>query len=333
MAKVLRYADWTAAIAKNGPATAYLFVGPESLLRDQATLELRDALTANGSPPPIERFQGGETPLAQVMTAFSIVGFFAPRRLVVVSSIEKYGRVSAAERDELIRTVRDADPGSSLVMVSELPLWEFQRKNAFCEALASNLTTVEFAHPRPAEAMRWIQGECTRRTLLLDPAAGELLVEKIGTSLQELARELEKLSLWAEPGERITAERLRELMRQGFLGNMSDLLDAVLRGSSDSVRQWIGLGGTEPVLRVVWLLQQRAREQLARGGAGAERLEAVIHGAYALEKGIKSGQLPSSAEETALECLLVNAQAPSRKTEPPRAAGRGAQQRAPSRKR
>jgi DNA polymerase III delta subunit len=333
VAKVLRYADWTAAIAKNGPATAYLFVGPESLLRDQAILELRDALTADGTPPPIERFQGGETPLAQVMTAFSIVGFFAPRRLVVVSSIEKYGRVSAGERDELIRTVRDADPGSSLVMVSELPLWEFQRKNAFCEALSSSLTTVEFAHPRPAEALRWIQGECARRKILLDPAAGELLVEKIGTSLQELARELEKLSLWGEPGERITEERLRELMRQGFLGNLPDLMDAVLRGSSESIRQWIGLGGTEPVLRVVWLLQQRAREQLARGGTGAERLEAVIHGAYALEKGIKSGQLPGSAEETALECLLVSAQTTPRKTDA-RATGRGPEtQRSASRKR
>lgn len=321
MAKVLRYADWTAAIAKNGPATAYLFVGPESLLRDQAILELRDALT-EGTPPPIERFQGGETSLAQIMTAFSTVGFFAPRRLVVVSSIEKYGRVSSAEREELIRTVHDADPGSSLVMVSELPLWEFQRKNAFCEALASNLPTVEFAHPRPAEAMRWIQAECTRRKLLLDPAAGELLVEKIGTSLQELARELEKLSLWAEPGERITEDRLRELMRQGFIGNMSDLLDAVLRGSPDAVRQWIGLGGTEPVLRVVWLLQQRAREQMARGGTGADRLEALVHGAYALEKGIKSGQLPSSAEETALECLLLNAQSGTRNARP---AGRDSQ--------
>lgn len=322
MAKVLRYADWTAGVAKNGPLTAYLFVGPESLLRDQAILELRDALASDGATPPIERFQGGETPIAQIITAFSIVGFFAPRRLVVVSSVEKYGRVSAAEREELLRTVREADRGSCLVMASELPLWEFQRKNAFCEGLASGLTTVEFAHPRPAEAMRWILAECTRRQLLLEPAAGELLVEKVGTSLQELARELEKLSLWAEPGTRITEERLRGLIREGFLGSMSDLTDAVMRGSSDAVRQWIGLRGTEPVLRVVWLLQQYARERLARGGAGAERLEAVVHGAYALEKGIKSGQLPGAAEETALECLLVNAQG-GRRAESRAAEGRG----------
>lgn len=313
MGKLLRYADWTAGLAKNGPAPAYLFVGPESLLRDQAIVELRDAMTANDSPPPIERFQGGEAPLSQIMTAFSTVGFFSSSRLVVVSTVEKYGRVSTAEREELIRTLGEAQPGSCLVATSELPLWEFQRKNAFCEGLVSNLITVEFAHPRPAEAMRWILAECTRRQLLLEPAAGELLVQKVGTSLQELARELEKLSLWAEPGERVTEERLRELMREGFLGNMSDLTEAALRGSSDAVRQWIGLGGTEPVLRVVWLLQQRAREQLARGGPGAERLQTVVHGAYALEKGIKSGLLPSVAEETALECLLVSSQTAPRK--------------------
>jgi DNA polymerase-3 subunit delta len=320
MARPLRYADWTAAVEKGGPAPAYLFVGPESLLRDQAIAELRSAMAEGGEPPPIERFQGGEAELARVITAFSTVGFFAARRLVVVSGIERYGRVSARDRDELVQTVSRAAPGSCLVALSDLPLWEFERKNAFCKALLPVFPVVEFAHPRPAEALRWIVAETARHQVKLEPAAGELLVQKVGTSLQELAREIEKLALWAQPGEKVTAARLKELMREGFLGSVGELTDAVVAGrGSEALRQWAGLGGTEPVLRVVWLLQQRARERLARGGADADRLDALTRGTYAIEKGIKSGMLPSVAEETAFECLLATQQAaPARGTRPRR---------------
>ncbi|MCA9729914.1 MAG: hypothetical protein KC729_19680, partial [Candidatus Eisenbacteria bacterium] len=67
MARTLRYADWVAGLEKKGPVSAYLFVGPESLLRDQALTELRAAVSGSGAATPIERFQGGEASLAQIV--------------------------------------------------------------------------------------------------------------------------------------------------------------------------------------------------------------------------------------------------------------------------
>lgn len=305
--RALRYADFVSRLERQGPRPAYLFLGPESLLRDHALRDLTNKLSESGTRKiEIEHHQGGETPLAQIIMAFSTVGFFAPTRLVIVSNIEKYGRAGARERDELIATLTNAGPGSHLVAVSEMDAWEFERKNVFCKSLLAALSTVEFQHPRPAEALQWIQAETVKLGVKLDPDAAALLLEKIGPHLQELARELEKLSLWADPGTRISAEMLRDLIRGGVLGSSGELTQAVLEGrAGEALHHWSGLNGSEPVLRLAWLLQQKARERLVQAKTADPRLEDLALRLYAMEKGIKTGMIPSAGEDLAFELAMI----------------------------
>ena len=157
--------------------------------------------------------------------------------------------------------------------------------------------------------MRWLLDACGRRGIRLAASGGEYLLDRIGPDLQELSRELEKLALAVPPGEPVGADVLSEMVRQGELGSGWELVESVLAGHpSEALRQWTAVSAEEPVLRLQWLLQKQARDRLARGGRGstADLRRTLLH-AYDLERGIKTGRIPSGRDGIAFECLMVSA--------------------------
>ena len=304
---ILRYADWVARLQAEEPGGAHLFAGPETLLRDQAMTELRARLS-QGNEIPVDRFHGGEAALPQVANAALTVGLFHAQRLVVLGDADRCGRAGKRDQEALFTALEDLPPGSCFVATTALSPREFSQKNAFARRLGEICTVLELAHPRPAEAMRWILNQSTKLGIRMTPDAGELLLAKIGPDLQELARELEKLALWADDGAAVDAERLRAMVRQGQLGSTWELCDAVLEGRiGDALRSWETIRSTEPIPRLLWIIQQRARDVLAksRGGGDLVRLERLLLSLEELEYGIKSGRIPSVGEEVAFELALV----------------------------
>lgn len=303
----MKYSELLAALHKGDRRGAYLFCGPESLLRDQALAELKSRMAAElGGSVDHDRFQGGEGPASAVTTAFTTVGLFSSQRLVTVQTPEKWGRAAKADRDDLFRTLERGSGGSVFVAISELPPREFERKNEFAKGLMRVCQVVEFWHPRPADAMRWLLSESKRRSLRLQADAGELLLEKVGPNLQELSRELEKLELWAEPEQSIDAAKLRELIQRGHLGSGWEFVDATVAGrASQALRQWDSIRVSEPVPRLLWLMQQRAREGLSQGRGSTTALQGLALRSYALERAIKTGEVNSASERLALEALVA----------------------------
>jgi DNA polymerase III delta subunit len=269
--------------------------------------ELRARLSGTGEVP-VDRFHGGEASLPQVANAAITVGLFHPQRLVVLGDADRCGRAGKRDQEALFSALGDLPQGSCFVAITSLSPREFSQKNVFARRLGEICTVLELAHPRPAEALRWILGQSKKLGIRLSPDAGELLLGKIGPDLQELARELEKLALWSEHGTTIDVDRLRALVRQGHLGSTWELCDSVLEGrTDDALRSWDAVRSVEPIPRLLWILQQRARDVLAksRGGGDLVRLERLLLALEQLEHGIKSGRVPSVGEEVAFELALI----------------------------
>jgi DNA polymerase III delta subunit len=312
MARPLSYAELSRQFESSGSAGAYFLCGPETYLRDTAILRLQTLLFGDADKARLgrDRFYGGEGPLTQVTSALASVGLFTGTRLVTLSDAERCGRAGAAERRELIERLRTASPGSVFVAFSELPVRELERKNDFTRALLQTCTVAEMNHPTPAEALRWLLDDSVRRGIPMDAEAATLLVSRIGPSLQDLAREMEKLELWMTVGERVTVGRIEEMVRHGQLGTGWEFCEAVLSGqTARALALWSPMQRAEPVLRTQWLLQRQARDRLARGSGGRESgafLSDLLLRAYELERGIKSGRIPSGRDGTALELLVAS---------------------------
>lgn len=324
MPRPLSYGDWIRSLGsrKNGPARiegAFLFCGPETLQRDAALARVKEVLFGGIEQARLghDRFHGGEGPLANVTSALASVGLFTGTRLVTISEPERSGRAGAAERRELLERLQGGLAGSVFVALSDLTVRELEKKNEFTKSLLQTCTVVEMNHPSPAEALRWLLDESIRRAVPLDPDAATLLLAKVGPSLQELSREIEKLEQWISPEDlgpsgRVDARRIEEMVRRGQLGTGWEFCEAVLNGrTAAALRLWSAVERTEPPLRIQWLLQRQARDRLSRTGGGADpggpvSLTELLLRSFEFERGIKTGRIPSGREGTALEMLVLS---------------------------
>jgi DNA polymerase III delta subunit len=310
MAAPLRFRDWWKRLEKEGPAGATFLCGPESLLRDLAVRRIKERVFGEGAATAgHDRFYGDEGPVSQVTVALASVGLFTGTRLVTLADAEKAGRAGAADRRELLSALKHGTPGSVFVATSDLTFRELERKSEWTRGLLENCQVVEVAHPTPAEALEWVAQECRRRNLALSAEAGAYLLSHVGPDLQELSRELEKLELASAPGEKLTLEEIQEMTRKGELGSGWEFCQAVLEGRTGAALRLLdGLARTEAVLRMQWLLQRQARDRLARPSRSplGVRLSDLLAEAYALERGIKSGRIPSGGERNALDFLVVS---------------------------
>ncbi|MBK8230370.1 MAG: hypothetical protein IT349_03865 [Candidatus Eisenbacteria bacterium] len=300
MSAPLRYPDWLKRLERQGLEGAYLFAGPETLLRDQAVALLRERL---GPGHEIERYWGSECTLGAVAAGLGSTGLFASAKLVTLGELERTARMAQAERDALSARLAAPHPGTVFVGFSEMTTRELIRRGDWMQKLADRCVTVELWHPRPEEAMRWLLEESRRRSLKLAPAAGQRLLEAIGPDLQELSRELEKLELLTEAGALIDEETLSRLIRTGRSGTVWELCDAWIDGRlGEGFKLWDQLSESEAVLRVQWLLQQKSRERAGRGDGGAAQMALR---AYDLERGIKTGRIASGSDHLALDLMIL----------------------------
>jgi DNA polymerase III delta subunit len=312
MGHPLSYSDWVRRTGSARPSGAYFFCGPETYLRDAALARIQAGLFGTGEDARMgrDRFYGGEGPLSQVTSALASVGLFTQARLVTLSEAERSGRAAGADRREFLERLRSGLPGSVFVAFSDLSARELERKNDFTRELLQVCAVVEMNHPNQADAMRWLLDESTRRGVPLEADAGALLLARVGPTLQELSREMEKLELWVAPGQSVTAACIEEMVRRGQLGTGWEFCEAVLNGqTSRALRLGSALQRTEPVLRTQWLLQRQARDRQARGGSGradaAGPIDLLLQ-AFDLERGIKSGRIASGRDRIALELLVVS---------------------------
>jgi DNA polymerase-3 subunit delta len=306
----MRYRQWVRQLKSGSLPRAVYLCGPETWLRDQALVDLKERLFGDADSRHLghDRFYGGEGPLSQVTSALASVGLFTPVRLVTLSNPEKAWRAPAAERRELVELLRQGLPGSYFVAFSEAFSWQLEKKNDLARSLLSACLVVDLEHPNPGEAMQWLLEECRRRRIGLEPQAAASLVSRIGTDLQELSRELEKLSLWCEPGVRVGVERMKEIVRGGEIGDVAVFCQAVLDGAvPEALSQYSALRRTEAVPAMLWRLQRLARERILRErGTGQETaLPKLLRLVYQVEWGVKSGTVPSGQDEGALEIAIA----------------------------
>jgi DNA polymerase III subunit delta len=71
---------------------------------------------------------------------------------------------------------------------------------------------LSYAAPKPRDLPRWLGAEAKRRGFELEPDGARLLAERIGDSTARQATELDRLSVWVEPGGTVTGADLEAMI-------------------------------------------------------------------------------------------------------------------------
>ncbi len=240
--------QFVASLAKNPPAPAYLFLGPEPYQRARCRTALIEAVmgtTPEARESGFQRSDLEDVPLAAVFDDARSLSLFAPRRVIWITSAEAAlprGRAVAeddgdgadgSDGSELVAYLREPTPET--VVVFEASRYGFEgddnakleRVQKFYGAIKAQ---VEF-RPYTPESARYL-AQTLARQAGLDVGLAELalLLESTGGDASRIAVEIEKLSLYTAGSRKITAEDIAALVPEARTATIFALVAALGRG-------------------------------------------------------------------------------------------------------
>jgi DNA polymerase III subunit delta len=208
-------------------APMYLFEGSENYLREQTLKQLIDAAVDDA----LRDFNVSEISVAKgnLDDALAIARQYpmmSPRRAVVVTGFE------AINDEDQLELLKDyiRDPVPSTVLIFNSPALDKRRNIAtmlvkFCEVVSFDALDEREAAPR------WIVEYVARAGGSIDSATAAFLVGMVGTELQQLSTELDKLLTYVGEGRRITKQEVELLVRHTREHSNFELTDALLEGN------------------------------------------------------------------------------------------------------
>lgn len=281
-------------------------------------------------------------------------GWFAPNRSGKNRSVDQERDVDIGDDPEGDGSDGEASAGSAppqeeqlAKLLSELP---DSTCLVFCEnkvdrRLKSLMSVVqkagvigEFSREQPDILIRWIEGECKRRSVAIDQLSAESLIDRCDGQMQVIWNELSKIFLYAKGSgiRKIDRAVIENLSLPDLRGTIFDLTDAISAGRSAQALMLLDtlIAQKQPVQLITFMLARHFRQLIVAKSAGspdrvvtrlkvmpfvasrlvnqarklsAETLEAQYQACFETDLAVKTGRI---TDRLALEMLLVSASSP-----------------------
>ena len=254
---------------REGLRPLYLLLGPEIYLRRVAAQTITETAL---SRTLLREFNE---------SAFSLLGdsvqaaIAAAEQLPMMSDmrvvrVRDFARLREADEDILIRYLNNPSPTTVMIFIAD----DLDKRKKSSKVLLDTCTVVEFSPLKDAEAKAWAKSRLKELKVSADDQVLSELIRLVGTDVQTLANELEKLASAAAATSRITLDHVDELIgRSRGLSNF-ELGDHLLAGNRKKALETLHRlleDGAEPVMLVGLIAGNYHRlalgkHLLARGG-------------------------------------------------------------------
>lgn len=226
----------------------YLLIGCEGYLRDTAAKTITDAalsgtLLREFNESPFSLLSGS---VQDVIAAANQLPMMSTRRVV---QIRDFGKLREADEEPLIRYVGNPAPSTVVIFNAE----DLDKRKRLTKALLDKCDVVEFPALKDGEAKSWARTRLKELKITCDERALSDIVALVGTDVQTLFSELDKLASAALKTGRITLEMVDELIgRSRELSNfeLGDHLIARNRKRALETLHRLLEGGAQPVMLV-----------------------------------------------------------------------------------
>jgi DNA polymerase-3 subunit delta len=205
--------------------SAYLVVGEEPLLRDDAVASIQKRVLEDAvNDFDLDRIDGDTATPAALLDAVGTLPVLAPRRLVIVREPEA-GRGKSKVADTIVEALAVVGAASDTVLV--VVAARVDARSRWVKAFDKD-AVVRCDPPRAGRALEsFVKYEAKRQGVALDRAAVTLLAERTGPLLLILRQEIAKAGLFVEPGQKVTAEHVAVATSDVAEERVWDLTDAI----------------------------------------------------------------------------------------------------------
>jgi len=253
---------------REGVRPLYLLLGPETYLRQAAAQAITD--TALASTFLREFSESSFSLLTDSVKSAMVAAEEKPMMGMRVVRIRNFGKLREADEDILIHYLINPMPTTVMIFSAD----EIDKRKKSSKVLLEVCTIVEFPQLKDAEAKAWAKSRLKELKVSADDQVLSEVIRLVGTDVQTLANELEKLASAAAGANRITLDHVDELIgRSRELSNF-ELADHLMAGNRKKALETLHRlleDGAEPVMLVGLIAGNYHRlalgkHLLARGG-------------------------------------------------------------------
>lgn len=274
-----------------------IFSGSDTYSRSAALAARKAELDADGMlSTNTATFEAARTTVDEVMAAGNTIPFLAAYRLVVIEGLlggfEKSDdrrpgggggggrKLSAEEQSKWLALAAysgQMPPQTVVILLDD----DVAASNALLKALKAATPPAkvrDFPLPKGQGVAEWVGRVAKERGIAIEPPAVAQLANLVGPNTELLARELEKLALYAE-GRPIVRKDVDDLSPHAREANVFALVDAVAEGRIEPalrlLRELLAGGATPPYINAMIVRQYRnmlLAKELAAGGASPQEV-------------------------------------------------------------
>lgn len=205
---------------KNGqPGNLYLLYGEEAYLRRQYRDKLKAALVPQEDAMNCSVYSGKDINASEVVDLAGTMPFFAERRVVIV---ENSGWFKSGN-DQIAALVKSLPDTTCMIFVEA----EVDKRGKLFKAVTANGCAALCEMQDEATLRKWVMGLLKKENKSITPDALNLLLDKTGTNMENIRREVEKLVCYRYYDGGITAADVEELCIVQIQNQIFDMVEAV----------------------------------------------------------------------------------------------------------
>ena len=281
----------------------YLLYGEEAYLKNQYRDKLLAALISEGDTMNLHRYEDTDVPVKEIIDLAETMPFFAAYRVIVIqdSGLFKKGGEDLAEYLAGV-------PESTIFLFSEK---EVDKRSRLFKAVKDKGRAVEFPLQDEATLQKWILNLLKKENKNLTRQTMELFLEKTGSDMENISRELEKLVCYTMGRDIITVEDVEAVCTTRITSRIFDMVGAVAEKKQKKALEYYYdlLTLKEPPMRILFLIARQFNlllqvKELRMQGADNKRigekigLPPFIAGKYVAQAGgFKTEELRRALEE------------------------------------
>lgn len=229
----------------------YLFGGTEQYLVKQYRDKLVSAVIDPGDTMNLEVFKGENVKVNAIASSLSTLPFFSERRVLLVEDSDFFKKGN----EELETALQDI-PESNIIIFMEKNI---DKRTKLYKTVDKLGTVASFDAPDTQTLMRWIAGLFAEDEIMVERSALQVLLEGVGSDMNTLYHEVEKLKDYCFETKQVTAKDVENLCISQVEGKIFDMMDALSRKDKKTTMSLYDdlLSLREPSMRILYLITRQ----------------------------------------------------------------------------
>ena len=206
----------------------YLLCGEEAYLKKQYKNRFVKAMIPEGDTMNYSYYEGKNTPVKEAIDLAETLPFFAERRLIV---FENTGFFKTAAGADLADYIKDMPETTCFIFVEE----EIDKRNKLYKAVKSKGYIAELSTQDAGTLKRWVAGLVRKEQKQISESVIVYFLDKVGTDMENIQGELEKVFCYALERDTITKEDIDAVCVTQITNHIFEMVDAPCDGRRGTV--------------------------------------------------------------------------------------------------